>query len=186
MRAKHWFTIAGLICVLASVAGYGLSVRQGGDMAQVQAWVRQSHPTVDHIDKATFDAMAARGDVLALDVRTAAEYAVSHKAEAVHVEPDISADDFIARHGEAIRGKVLLVYCSVGKRSSHLAERLGETMMQHGAAGVFNIEGGIFGWHNDFRPLKRRMNPTQYVHPFNEEWARYLKRRELTRYTPEE
>jgi hypothetical protein len=30
------------------------------------------------------------------------------------------------------------------------------------------------------------MNPTQYVHPFNEEWARYLKRRELTRYTPEE
>lgn len=186
MRVKHWFILVAPLCALALLAGYGLSGREGGDMAQVQAWVRQSHPTVDHIDKATFDAMAVRDDVVALDVRTAEEFAVSHKPGAVHVEPDISPEDFIARHGEAIRGKVVLVYCSVGKRSSHLAERVGETMMKYGAVGVFNIEGGIFGWHNEFRPLKRRMNPTEYVHPFNEDWARYLKRRELSRYTPEE
>lgn len=152
----------------------------------VTAWVRHSHPTVDHIDRATFDAIAARGDVIALDVRTAAEYAVSHKAGAVHVEPDISPEEFIARHGKAIEGKVVLVYCSVGKRSSHLAERLGPVLFQKGAAGIFNVEGGIFGWHNEMRPLRRRMNPTEYVHPYSEEWKRYLKRRALARYSPDE
>jgi hypothetical protein len=77
------------------------------------------------------------------------------------------------------------VYCSVGKRSSHLAERLGPTLFENGAAGVYNVEGGIFGRHNDGEPLMRHASPTELVHPYNAYWSRYLKRRALTSYTPE-
>ena len=111
---------------------------------------------------------AFAGDPLLLDARSEAEFAVSHLEGARHVDPEASAADVLAAHPEAATRPVLL-YCSVGWRSSLLAVRLRE-------AGVDarNLRGGAFRWRNEGRRLVRNDQPTGDVHPYDEQWGRLI------------
>ncbi|NNL66826.1 MAG: rhodanese-like domain-containing protein, partial [Myxococcales bacterium] len=64
----------------------------------------------------------------------------------------------------------VVVYCSVGYRSGAIAKRLGE----RGVERVYNLEGGIFLWANQGRPVVRAGQPVREVHPYGGGWARYL------------
>jgi rhodanese-related sulfurtransferase len=130
------------------------------------------------------DLVQAGREILLLDVRGPAEFEVGHVAGAVRVDPDMTAADFKARFADAVRGKMVVLYCSVGVRSSRLAQRIGDVAREAGASGVHNLRGGVFRAHNQNRLLRNAYGSTRYVHPYNWYWRGYLDRTQDTRYTP--
>jgi len=123
-------------------------------------------------------------DLLIFDVREPSEFMVSHIEGARRVPPDMTPEAFMARYHADLSNKTVIFYCSVGHRSSVMAARTQAGIRKQGALGVYNLEAGIFGWHNENRNLVRAGKPTDYVHPYNKVWQRFLKRDSLVRYTP--
>jgi rhodanese-related sulfurtransferase len=142
------------------------------DWAALRSQIRARYPSVRQI---TTDDLAAwledksRPAPLLLDVRTEKEFAISHLQTARRVEPAAAASEAIA--GQTNKDTPIVTYCSVGHRSSALAERL-----QHaGFANVRQLDGSIFQWANEGRPLFRGNQQVHEVHPFNKAWGKYLK-----------
>jgi rhodanese-related sulfurtransferase len=102
-----------------------------------------------------------------LDVRTSDEWNVSHLSGARRVEPNASAES--ATTGLA-KETPIVTYCAVGYRSGEMAERLRAA----GFTNVRNLEGSIFQWANEHRPLVRRDQPVTQVHPYSNFWGRLL------------
>jgi rhodanese-related sulfurtransferase len=102
-----------------------------------------------------------------LDVRTPAEWNVSHLAGARQVDP--KADAKTATNGVA-KDAPIVTYCSVGYRSGKMAERLRAAGYTH----VQNLEGSIFEWANEHRPLVRDGERVMRVHPYDSVRGRLL------------
>jgi 3-mercaptopyruvate sulfurtransferase SseA len=64
----------------------------------------------------------------------------------------------------------VVTYCSVGVRSAAMADRLREA----GYVNVVHMNGSIFQWANEGRPLERDGRPAETVHPYDAEWGRLL------------
>lgn len=157
----------------------------GEDLMALEAKVRAAHPNVRHMTLTEYDALVARGaPVLLIDAREKEEFAVSHLPGAQHVAPDTKAETFMSRFGATLAGRQVIVYCSVGVRSSRLAERLATAARAAGAVDVANLEGGIFRWHNEGRPLARADATTGEVHPYDRRWGRYVDDQSGVAYTP--
>ncbi len=103
-----------------------------------------------------------------LDVRKPEEFAVSHLPGAKRVEPSIKAADLIPTFPT---NRTAVVYCSVGYRSSELATRL----LDAGFTNVCNLEGSLFQWANEDRPMEKDGKPASTVHGYNETFGRLLK-----------
>ncbi len=125
-----------------------------------------------------------RKDFLVLDASQADEFAVSHIKGARRVDPSIWHAAFMKKFGAAAKNKTVVIYCSVGERSSKLAKYVQQSLLQKGAKAVYNLQGGIFKWHNDQRPLVNNKGATRFVHPYDKHWGRLLKRAGLARYSP--
>ena len=95
-----------------------------------------------------------------LDVRTEDEFNVSHLPNAVREVPSAAIAS----------GKPVVAYCSIGWRSAAAVRRL----VKDGHTNVFNLEGSIFVWASEGRPLERHGQPVRKVHPYNSEWGRLL------------
>ncbi len=80
-----------------------------------------------------------------------------------------------------VNGKTAVFYCSVGVRSSRLAERVAQGLKARGAVAVDDLAGGIFAWHGEARPLVDAKGPTDFVHPYDATWGRLLARPQLAR-----
>ena len=106
---------------------------------------------------------------LLLDVRTAAEFRVSHLAGARFVEFDSVAH---ATFADLDRATPVVVYCSVGVRS----ERLGERLHALGFGRVRNLYGGLFEWVNEGQPVENAAGKTADVHPYSTFWGSWLRR----------
>lgn len=106
---------------------------------------------------------------LILDVRSEAEYAVSHLPQAHFVNydaPDAATLDSLLKTQRPV-----LVYCSVGYRSA----QLGKQLLQRHSAPVYNLYGGLFGWANAQRPLLNASGDTTLsVHGFSPQWGRWV------------
>lgn len=112
--------------------------------AQLAAWLADnSHP-----------------QPLLLDVRKPEEFAVSHLAGARRVE---FSDEAKAVLANVPTTQPIICYCAAGFRSSIMALRLARA----GHTEVFNLEGAIFDWASEGRPLVSGDQPTHKVHPFN-------------------
>lgn len=162
-----------LFLSLVLIASFATGVGCSQDLAwsTVLESIRQEYPSVPQI---TTDSLASwladpsATQPLLLDVREPAEYAVSHLPGAIRVSPDGSG-------GQALAGldkdTPIVTYCSVGYRSSALAQRLRET----GYTNVVNLEGSLFRWANEGRPVYRDAARTSQVHPYNALWGTLLK-----------
>ena len=106
---------------------------------------------------------------LLLDVRTAAEFRVSHLRGARLVPYDSLAT---LRLPGIDRARPVVVYCSVGVRS----ERMGERLHALGFARVHNLYGGLFEWVNQGHPVYNGPEATLRVHPYSALWGVWLKR----------
>ncbi len=102
-----------------------------------------------------------------IDARAREEFDVSH-LDGASWAPDLSiASARLAAHG---KDALVVVYCSVGWRSSVLARQL----MQNGYSRVFNLEGSIFEWANAGLPVYQNGRLVKQVHPYNAHWGALL------------
>lgn len=136
--------------------------------------ISRDYPGVQTILPEQLDRLQREEDVLLIDVRAQSEYLVSHLPGAIRVEPDIGTAEFVNRLGDRAKGKLVVLYCSVGVRSSRLAERISRALTSSGAIGVFNLSGGIFSWHNTGRPVGGRLGEADLVHPYSRSWSYFL------------
>ena len=112
--------------------------------------------------------LAAEPTPVLLDSRSREEFEVSHLEGARWV----GFEEFdLERVADLDRDTPLVVYCSVGKRSELIGERLEEA----GFRSVRNLRGGLFQWANEGRPIVNDSGPVQKVHPYNQMWGRWLK-----------
>ncbi|HEY9625488.1 MAG TPA: rhodanese-like domain-containing protein [Crinalium sp.] len=105
---------------------------------------------------------------LLLDTRTAEEFAVSHLAHAQRLDPKLrSPIDQMPFLKDLDRDTPIVTYCSVGYRSAAIARKL----KQAGYTRVWNLEGSIFQWANEGRPIYRNGQAVHQVHPYNRMWG---------------
>jgi rhodanese-related sulfurtransferase len=141
---------------------------QGIGWRLIDAEIRHKFPDVPRISTSALAQWLAdkkKAQPLLLDVRSAPEFEVSHLAGAIRVEPGA---DLAKLH--LPNDKRIVTYCSVGYRSAALALRLHAA----GYRNVENIEGSIFEWANENRPLVHDGKPTDRVHPYNAVWGMLL------------
>ncbi len=155
---------------LAALLVVGLLRGSGPSWAEVEERIRNEFPKARQLSSselAAWLADAKREPPLLLDVRRAEEYAISHLEGAVRIDPGSKMPELPT--GVTFETPIV-VYCSVGYRSSALAEHL-EAL---GFSRVASLEGSIFQWANEGYPLVRGQEPVEVVHPFDRHWGRLL------------
>ncbi|MBL9172546.1 MAG: rhodanese-like domain-containing protein [Verrucomicrobiales bacterium] len=140
-------------------------------LERMKALVRERFPDVRHLttlDLANWLADPRRPKPVLLDVRTRAEYDVSHIPGARHVDPEASAADVLPM---LTPGTPVVLYCSVGYRSADCGTRL----LKAGVTNLLNLEGSLFQWANEGRPLESAGQPATQVHPYSAKFGKLLK-----------
>jgi rhodanese-related sulfurtransferase len=105
-------------------------------------------------------------ELVLLDVRSPEEQKVSQLRGAQCVDAKQPDLDSLAIPEDA----KVVVYCSIGYRSAALMEDLKRAGVEH----VYNLEGGLFDWANQGRPIYRGEERVEKVHPFNRIWGLLL------------
>jgi len=165
-----------LKAILALVLGGGLVVSAfGGEPTwpDIRRRIDEKYPLVASlttVDLARWLDDARRRPPILIDVRSRAEFDTSHIAGACWAETRQQITDIL--QGQP-HDQPIVLYCSVGWRSAQIAEHL----RRAGRGKVFNLDGSIFQWANEGRPLVREGLPVKEVHPYNAEWGRLLDRR---------
>lgn len=143
----------------------------------IETAIAVAYSDVTHITSQEFAALHSERaeDLVVLDVREADEYQVSRIDGAIRVDPSAGAGDVLSAAGD-IGDRRVILYCSVGARSSAMARRIGGQLLAGGARSVANLRGGIFRWHNERRELVDADGPTPWVHRFDRYWGQLLTR----------
>lgn len=152
----------------------------------IRRWVQWHFSDVQSISTAELAAWLDHPEgepPLLLDIREAEEFTVSHLAGAHSVPPDTAAESLPLE-----KDRPIVVYCSVGVRSALFARR----MQAAGFSAVYNLDGSIFTWFNEGRPVFRTSTepktphhsdytaeetpeqPAARVHPYNRIFGRLL------------
>ena len=175
--------LIGTGLIMSTLSGLAIA-KDNKALAKQHAKIERQFPDVQHI-KADDEALEEMSDVVIFDVREKSEFEVSHLEGAIQVDPGITTKELLAKYADVIEGKKVVFYCSVGQRSSHLASQSQSTLIDKGATGAYNLEGGIFNWHNEQRDLvSNDHTPTNVVHPYNAYWGRMVNDRSKTSYKP--
>jgi len=142
------------------------------------------YPDVAHISRAELEGRLTSDGLIIFDTRPLAEYNVSHIPGALQIDPNVSPEEFSTKFSQELKNKQVIVYCSVGRRSSNLGDRIQSLALSAGAVSVQNMEGGLFGWHNDNRPLVNSAGKTSSIHPYNAYWGRLIENKDDIHYRP--
>ncbi len=139
--------------------------------AGVKEDVRDKYPTVVQLatpELASWLQSDSTSPPILLDVRQADEYQTSHLKGAL-LATDL--EDALKHLDDKSPGRPIVLYCSVGYRSSELAGKL----QKKGFTRVYNLEGSLFQWANEGRPVFRGEEQVHEVHPFDRRWGVLLK-----------
>ena len=111
---------------------------------------------------------AQKNSAILLDAREKNEYDVSHIKNAVYV----GYDNFnISKLYSIPKNKEIIIYCSIGKRSEKITEKL----IKAGYTNVCNLYGGIFEWVNEGNSVVDLHNRnTNKVHAYGRFWSQFL------------
>ena len=169
--------LAVIICLMLAPAACTQDLR----WSAVERMIESDFPGVPRI---TTDSLAARladstaSPPVLLDARANEEVAVSHLAGARRIDPDASrypALDSLAADTP------IVVYCSVGYRSARVTQHL----RAQGFTNVSNLQGSIFQWANEGRPVYRDSVEVEAVHPYDRVWGTLLDERYHTERPPD-
>ncbi|XP_067937461.1 uncharacterized protein [Watersipora subatra] len=113
-----------------------------------------------------------------LDVRPEVEHKVSSIAGSIRVDPDNVAEGLAVVEKETSQSlHPVVLYCSVGYRSSMAADSLIQMSQSKGnlQRPIYNLEGSIFKWANENRAIvDSEGSPAQQVHPYNSFFGKIL------------
>ncbi len=166
----HLIVIISFICVIIVPASFADSEQFAERWKQTINLVRDDFPTVNQLSTRQLSQWLDEGkEVLLLDTREPEEFKISHLKNA-HLAT--SARDALKVIEQTSEDSTIVLYCSVGYRSSKIAERL----EKRGFKNVYNLEGSLFQWANEGRPVYRGIQPTKTVHPYDDEWGQLLEK----------
>ncbi len=146
-----------------------LSWAQNRGPSSLVSAISARYPEVPWVSPEELEDLIEKESPTLLDVRTQAEFEVSHIPGAFRVEPEGSIRDL---PGDVPLQEPVVVYCSVGYRSADWADRL------HRARGIRarNLSGGIFEWANTGRPMEDgEGHRTPKVHPYDQVWGQWVR-----------
>ncbi|KAK6180387.1 hypothetical protein SNE40_012552 [Patella caerulea] len=139
---------------------------------------------VQHISTTTLATWLNTPDqnIILLDSRPEEEFIISHLPKAVRVDPDTNnIDDIIKSLPRLIKTEEkarIVCYCSIGYRSSLLAQKLQQyykNTQTETKPEIYNLEGSLFKWANEKRAMVDSVDqPTIYAHPYNGLWGKLL------------
>nr|XP_054748800.1 uncharacterized protein LOC129254365 isoform X1 [Lytechinus pictus] len=191
----------------------GSSTSPSLSFQMVISGIKKMYPAVRNISTAEVEELLrsdeAQSGLVIVDARPEAEYNVSHIPSAVRIDPGnqnmddvkkIIQDQLVKDDSASLDNKPIQVvmYCSVGYRSSALANRLRQalkaekdktdTATNHSISQptepskekcprirVFNMEGCLFKWANEGRQMvDGRGNITEFVHPYSIMWGQLI------------
>lgn len=170
--------VAALVSPLPATAlGIGDLFSPPRSLEGIALRLERDYPNLDHLRPEMLLAHLSASDGVRLyDVREVEEFEVSHLRDAERLPPTASPAAALRQIGGDVSGRRFVFYCSVGQRSSRMADHVQGALVSNGARGVHNLRGGIFAWHNRALPLVNSLGPTPYVHPFNAAWGHLLER----------
>jgi rhodanese-related sulfurtransferase len=186
MKLGGWILV-GMLALLAAglFAGRGLL-----RLEWIKRQVRAQFPGVAQMSTAELARRLEAGEKpVLLDVRRFEEYAVSHLEGAIWLDPETEKPELPG----VGRDTAIVTYCSIGWRSSQMAARLQEA----GYRRVHNLEGSIFEWAREGRPLFQSggdavkaaetaaEKKVYRIHPYSPAWS-FLVPPEKRAYLPEE
>ena len=169
-RTSHARVGLLMTALIVLVAGYGATRTSTFQWFLLRASLRSQFPQVRWIttrELAGWLGDQQRQRPILLDVRTMDEWKVSHLPEALRVDPGAPAETALPN---VPKDAPIVTYCAVGYRSAELATRLRAAGFTH----VQNLDGSIFQWANEHRPLVKDGEPASRVHPYNQFWGRLL------------
>lgn len=169
-----------VLSTLLSLLGIGTGCGQDLGWSAVDRMIQRSYPDARPLSTDSLAALLAdstRARPVLLDTRPPGEYRVSHLKGARRIDPDATAFPML---DGVPKDTLIVAYCSVGYRSAGIAERL----QAAGFTNVYNLDGSIFRWANEGRPVYRDERRVRAVHPYDAVWGRLLDK-ELHAYEPE-
>jgi phage shock protein E len=115
----------------------------------------------DSADTATIDVSAARDyvgaheDAIVIDVRTPAEYEMSHITDAINV--NVQDESFAQMAGALDPEKTYIVHCTKNPADGRSSRAL-ETLRELGFSNLYSLEGGYVAWKEAELPLTEANN----------------------------
>ena len=132
----------------------------------VIAYIRRQFPNTPNIDTNTALELTKENDnVLLLDVRRPDEFGISRIPGAKNVHFRCSDEELKEALNETNENTKIVSYCSLGYRSAIITNRIREMSEKDSNVkvrtdNVFNLEGSIFKWANENKPLTDSANET--------------------------
>lgn len=144
-----------LLLSLAIVSAVSPALADAAKLAALEDRLERRFDDVVHLtlDELALMQIDARAAPILIDVRPEREFAVSHLEGAIRIAPNATAKEVEDALEVIAVGRPVVFYCSVGYRSSRLAERARERLSNAGIDEIYNLRGGVFAWHNESWPL---------------------------------
>ena len=136
--------------------------------------IRKKFPDVKQLQTAELQSRQTSPNseqVILIDARRKEEFHVSHISGAKNIP--YNSKDPLKYLTNIKPDNPIVVYCSVGYRSSILARKL-QTL---GFKEVYNLEGSIFKWAHEGRLLVQGQITAHKVHPYDTRWGRLLEKK---------
>jgi rhodanese-related sulfurtransferase len=171
-RIKTFYTILTASLALTLLSFTACMSMQEPTWKILKNRIRSEYPGVKQISTQKLADWLAKTDTskpILLDVRAEEEFKVSHIQNAKRAEKKNQALEILER---VDKKQPVVLYCSVGYRSSKLADELQDLGFQN----IFNLEGSIFEWANQGRPVYSNDKQVAKVHPYDSKWGQLLKR----------
>jgi rhodanese-related sulfurtransferase len=167
LRLYTFHVLLGLFVVV--IAQVNCVREEPLDWDQVASLIDSEFPGLPTLTTAELQSvLSSDRPVLLLDVRTPEEFAISHLQGAHQTD---STETAVATVAMTDPGALVVAYCSVGYRSAALVQQLRDRGID-----AVNLEGSIFQWANENRPVYRGPGPVTEVHPFDDSWGTLLER----------
>ncbi|MBI1758349.1 MAG: rhodanese-like domain-containing protein [Actinobacteria bacterium] len=139
-------TRAAATALLAGIALVGVAACTS-DSTRTAAPGPGAAASAEHLDVAAFSAAASKPGTVLVDVRTPAEFAAGHLANAVNI--DVQSPDFAQRIAVLEKGSSYALYCHSGNRSGVALRE----MQSAGFGHVVDLAGGITAWSANGSPV---------------------------------
>ncbi len=175
MKKKRSFIITVMLAVTGMGIISGCSYNQEElTWSEVMRDIRNKYPDIKQLQTDELRSWLSgpnKKSIFLIDARAKEEFRISHISGAKNI-PHRNKDPL--KYLKNIKpDNLIVVYCSVGYRSSILAGKL-QTL---GFKEVHNVEGSIFKWANEGRPLVQGKTTVHKVHPYNAHWGSLLERK---------
>jgi rhodanese-related sulfurtransferase len=161
---RHLVPVHGPLAALALFTGCATtsSCEDASRVAAVEAMYadyRTGFDDVPELGVAELQVLTEQHEVLLVDVREAAEQAVSM------IPGALTLDEFLD-DSDAHRDVPIIVYCTIGARSADTVRWLAGEGFD-----AYNLAHGILGWTHAGEPLATPAGePTEAVHVYGAEW----------------